>query len=95
MIGSLAGTASPVEKLTWQALYSLKQQEIDLSSKMLDEIDQIRDKFELLKQDVYQNMAKAASGEPVNPKLYQTDKKVNPKPLPDYWLTVFKNSGLV
>ena len=40
-------------------------------------------------------MGKAASGEPVDSKLYKSGKPANPKALPEYWLTVIRNSGLV
>ena len=33
------------EKMTWLALYSLKKQELDLSVKMIEEINEIKDKF--------------------------------------------------
>lgn len=57
---------SEEEKLTWLAMYSLKKQEIDLNEKMFEEINLIKDKYDLLKQPVFSNIAAAATGKKVD-----------------------------
>lgn len=70
---------------------------------MFKEINVLKDKYDLLKQPVYADMASAALGKKVNRDLYQPmvsdtlpdPDKVTPAALPDYWLVVFENSGLI
>lgn len=94
---------SDEEKMTWFALYSLKQQEIELNNKMREEINAIKDKYDLLKQPIFEDIAAAASGNKVKETLYKPEglkmpenySKLTPTALPDYWLTVFTNSGII
>lgn len=89
--------------MTWLALYSLKQQEIQLNYQMQEEINSIKDKYDLLKQPIFQNIAAAATGNKVDSPLYKPEglelpenqDQLTPSALPDFWLTVFTNSGII
>ena len=59
--------------MTWLAMYSLKKQEIDLNEKMFEEINLIKDKYDLLKQPVFSNIAAAATGKKVDSALYNPE----------------------
>lgn len=54
-------------------MYSLKKQEIDLNEKMFEEINLIKDKYDLLKQPVFSNIAAAATGKKVDSALYNPE----------------------
>lgn len=90
------------EQLTWLALYGLKKQEIHLNSQMEDEIEAIRNKYELLKQPLYQQVSAAALGTKLDPQLYRheelavvPDLKAAPKQIPDFWGAVLSTEGLL
>ena len=50
------------ERLTWFAMYSLKKQENELNNKMNQEINQLKDKYDLLKQPLYLDIASVVTG---------------------------------
>ena len=56
---------------TWNALHSLKKQEIQLNSQMQEAIEKVKEKYELLKQPIFHQVSQAALGEKVDDKLYQ------------------------
>lgn len=59
--------------MTWLALYSLKQKEIDLNNQMMEEINSIKDKYDLLKQPIFSDIAAAATGNKVAEPLYKPE----------------------
>jgi hypothetical protein len=91
------------EQLTWNAVYALKKQEGELSAKMSEEIEAIREKYELLKQPIYQQISNAALGIKVDPKLYRPEglpcrgdvNRTAPKAIPNFWGIVFGREGLI
>jgi hypothetical protein len=97
IIGAQTKEGTDGEKLTWLALYSLKLEEIELNEKMNEEINLLKDRYELLKQPLYAQIATAAVGKEVEAKLYKPEgfdsnvdlKTVKPTALPDYWVSVF------
>jgi hypothetical protein len=69
---------------------------------MEDEIEAIRNKYELLKQPLYQQVSAAALGSKLDPLLYRheelevvPDLKIAPKKIPDFWGAVLSTEGLL
>ena len=70
---------------------------------MNEEINLLKDRYQLLKQPLYAQIETAAVGKEVSAALYKPEgldssvdpKTVKPTPLPDYWVTVFEKSGLI
>jgi hypothetical protein len=98
-----AGAGDEGEELTWNAIYALKKQEAELSLQLKAEIEAIRDRYELLKQPLFQQISQVALGSKVDSKLYRPEglpcrgdpNKTAPKPIPDFWGVVFEKEGLV
>ena len=67
------------------------------------EIEAIRDRYELLKQPLFQQISQVALGNKVDSKLYRPEglpcrgdpNKTAPKAIADFWGVVFENQGLV
>ena len=55
------------------ALYSLKQQDFELTKQMQEEIEQIKSKYNLLKMPINLLIAQAANGQPVSKEYYTPD----------------------
>lgn len=102
-IKAVAGEAEEGEQLTWNAVYELKKQEGELTSKMNEEIESIREKYELLKQPLFQQISNAALGIKVDAKLYKPEglpcrgdpARTPPKAIPNFWGIVFGREGLI
>jgi hypothetical protein len=70
---------------------------------MNQEINLLKDKYELLKQPLYTQIASAAIGKKVDSSLYKPagsesnaiSGSVIPAALPEYWIKVFAKSGLL
>ena len=98
-----AGKAKDGEKLTWNAIYSLKLKEMELSEQLNNEIAKIREKYELLKQPIYHKISAVALGQKVSPSLYAPPQlesnldlsKVVPQKVEDFWGIVLDKEGLV
>lgn len=71
IIKTLTAEGPEEERMTWLALYSLKKKEVDLNEKMLEEIDLLKDKYDLLKQPIYSDIAFAAIGRKLDLSLYK------------------------
>jgi hypothetical protein len=63
---------------------------------MLNEIDKIKDKYELLKQPIYTDISNAVLGQKVSSVSYhnQSLSKIS-KSIPDFWIIVFTKSGII
>jgi hypothetical protein len=81
------------EELSWNAIYSLKKEEAALSAAMAEELETIREKYELLKQPIYKLISNVALGNKVDAKLYRPEglpcrgdpSKVQPIAIPNFW----------
>lgn len=70
---------------------------------MHEEINLLKDKYDLLKQPIFAEIASAAVGKKVDAELYKPSgvdlpgdfEKIVPSALADYWQTVFVSSGLI
>lgn len=70
---------------------------------MAEEIEAIRERYELLKQPLFQQISQVALGVKVDSKLYRPEglpcrgdpNKTAPKPIPDFWGVVLENQGLI
>lgn len=70
---------------------------------MQEEINLLKDKYDLLKQPIFADIGSAATGKKVDASLYKpqgvdcpaNSDQITPSALPDYWKTVFLNSGLL
>lgn len=91
------------EQLSWNAIYSLKKEEAALSAAMAEELEAIREKYELLKQPIYKQISNVALGNKVEAKLYRPEglpcrgdpSKVQPIAIPNFWAEVFDKEGLI
>lgn len=81
-----AAQAEDSQKLTWNALHSLKSQEIALNEQMTEEIEAIKEKYEMLKQPIFSQVSAAVLGDKLDEKYYspegveKTVKDKNVKP---------------
>lgn len=98
-----AAKASDSEKLTWNAIYALKNKEMELNSKLNEEIEKIKEKYELLKQPIYHKISAAVLGEKLEAELYEPEgiaktidlKKVVPQKIEDFWGIILDKEGLL
>ena len=103
MIKAKAKDSKDGEALTWNALYSLKEKEIELKHKMDEEMEAVRDKYRLLKQPIFTQISDVVLGNRVDKQLYQGEglpkpadpAKVNPKAIEDFWGIVLEKVGLL
>jgi hypothetical protein len=70
---------------------------------MNTQIEAIKEKYELLKQPLYKQISNVALGIKVDAKLYKPEglpcrgdpSKVQPVPIPNFWLDVLDKEGLL
>lgn len=70
---------------------------------MAEEIEAIRERYELLKQPLFKQISQVALGVKVEGKLYRPEglpsrgdpNKTAPKAIPDFWGVVLENQGLI
>lgn len=63
---------------------------------MLDEIDKVKDKYELMKQPIYTDISNAVLGQKINRdegSSYNLSKIS--RSIPDFWIIVFSKSGIL
>lgn len=83
-------------RLTWQAFYCLKQQEMQINRRMLTEIDKIKDKYQLLKQNIYTKISNTILGKQVSEAhINNQDVSKISKSIPDFWIIVFTKAGII
>lgn len=87
--------------MTWKAMYSLKTMEMELNDRMSEEIERIKDKYEIKRQPLYNQMAAAALGRPLQPELKQMlelhgiSNKQQPSRIDSFWTSVLEKTGLL
>lgn len=85
------------EKLSWAAIHHFKKLEIELLMKMEEEMKEVQQRYDEMRDPIAHALAKAASGLPIEKGLYtnhpQTSHldvaKVKPPAIPNFWLGVF------
>ncbi len=63
---------------------------------MLDEIDKVKDKYELLKQPIYTGISNAVLGQNINHSdVNSYNLPTISRSIPDFWIIVFTKSGIL
>jgi hypothetical protein len=101
IISEKARESAAAERVTWKAMYSLKTMEMELNDRMSEEIERIKDKYEIKRQPLYNQMAAAALGRPLQPELKQMlelhgiSPKQQPTRIESFWTSVLEKTGLL